>query len=237
MKSNRQQTTCNGQSSVFRSIKNKSSAIRILLVRHGETEWNRIRRFQGRSDVPLNQEGRDQAHALAQALKNERLTAIYSSPLVRAMETARLIQAFHPSISLLKEEGLIEMDLGEFEGMEGRYWAEQYPDFRTLWQESPASVKMPGGESLQEVQTRAIDTLERITQIYPPDSTLLISSHNFVNLTILCHASGKPLDKFRDLRQGTAALNILYKKGKRLWAEKINEQTHLKHLSRHNRPR
>lgn len=215
----------------------KSSAIRILLVRHGETEWNRIRRFQGRSDVPLNQEGRDQAQALALALKNERLVAIYSSPLVRAMETARLIKAFHPSISLLEEGGLIEMDLGEFEGMEGQHWAEQYPDFRMLWQEAPASVKMPGGESLQEVQIRAIDTLERITQIYPPDSTLLISSHNFVNLTILCYASGKPLDKFRDLRQGTAALNILYKQGKRLWAEKVNERTHLSRRSRPTPPK
>jgi broad specificity phosphatase PhoE len=211
----------------------KSSAIRILLVRHGETEWNRIRRFQGRSDVPLNQEGRDQAQALALALKNERLVAIYSSPLVRALETARLIKAFHPSISLLEEEGLIEMDLGEFEGMEGQHWAEQYPGFRMLWEKAPASMKMPGGESLQEVQIRAIDTLERITQIYPPDSTLLISSHNFVNLTILCYASGKSLDKFRDLKQGTAALNILYKQGKRLRAEKVNERTH---LSRRNRP-
>ena len=73
----------------------KSSAIRIILVRHGETEWNRIRRFQGRSDVPLNQEGRDQAQALALALKDECLAAIYSSPLVRAVGTARLIKAFH----------------------------------------------------------------------------------------------------------------------------------------------
>jgi broad specificity phosphatase PhoE len=72
-----------------------SSSIRILLIRHGETKWNRIHRFQGRIDVPLNQEGIAQAQALARALKNERLVAIYSNPLTRAMETARLVKRFH----------------------------------------------------------------------------------------------------------------------------------------------
>jgi broad specificity phosphatase PhoE len=205
----------------------QSSAIRILLIRHGETEWNRIHRFQGRIDVPLNQEGVDQAQALARALKNERLVAIYSSPLTRAMETARLVKAFHPSTPLFEEPGLIEMDLGEFDGMEVQRWAERFPDFRKHWLEAPATLKMPGGESLQEVQNRVVDALERITQNYSPKSTLLISSHNFVNLTILCHASGISLDRFRELKQVNAALNVLYKEGRKLWAEVINEQSHL----------
>ena len=85
----------------------KSSSTRILLIRHGETEWNRNRRFQGRSDVPLNQKGRDQGHALALALKDEPITAIYSSPLTRALETARLIRVFHSSAPLVEEEGLV----------------------------------------------------------------------------------------------------------------------------------
>lgn len=205
----------------------ESSSTRILLIRHGETDWNRIRRFQGRSDIPLNQKGRDQARALALALKDEPLMAMYSSPLVRATETARIIKVFHPSISLYNEEGLVEMDLGDFDGMEAQRWAAQYPDFRKAWQENPASVKMPGGESLEEVQIRAIDTLERITQHYPPESTLLICSHNFVNLTILCSALGFPLYRFRDLRQETAALNVIYKQGNRFWAAVVNERSHL----------
>ena len=208
----------------------KSSGTRILLIRHGETEWNRIHRFQGRSDLPLNQKGREQAHALALALEEETLTAIYSSPLARAMETANLIRKLHPSVPLFEENGLLEMDLGEFEGMEAKHWAEQYPDFLKAWLEKPGSVSMPGGESLQEVQNRALDALERIIQLHSPDSTLLISSHNFVNLTILCYALGLTLDKFRDIRQGTTALNILYKQGERLWAEVVNEQSHLQKL-------
>ena len=144
------------------------------------------------------------------------------------METARLIKNFHPSVPLFEDEGLVEMDFGEFEGMEAKRWAEEYPDFRKLWQETPASVTMPGGESLQEVQTRAIDTLERITKLYPPESTLLVSSHNFVNLTILCYALKVPLDRFREVRQETAALNVLYKQGHRLLAKVVNEHSHLR---------
>ena len=202
--------------------------MRIYLVRHGETEWNKVRRFQGRSNLPLNKEGKKQVKALALALKNKPLTAIYTSPLIRALETARLIKVFHPSIPIFEEKGLIEMDLGEFDGMKAQDWAEQYPDFRKAWNENPASVKMPGGESLKEVQVRAKHTLERITRIYPPDTTLLISSHNFVNLTILCDLLEIPLRRFRELRQENAAFNLIRKKGDRLYAELVNERSHLK---------
>ena len=104
--------------------------MRIYLVRHGETEWNRTRRFQGRSNLPLNQEGKKQVRALALALKNEPLIAIYTSPLIRAFETARLIKAFHPSTPIFEEKGLIEMDLGKFDGTKVQDWAVQYPDIR-----------------------------------------------------------------------------------------------------------
>jgi broad specificity phosphatase PhoE len=205
----------------------KSSGTRILLIRHGETDWNRIHRFQGRSDIPLNQKGREQARALALALKHEPIMAIYSSPLVRAIETARLIKMFHFSTPFFEEEALVEMDLGDFDGMEAKRWAAQFQDFRKAWQENPESVKMPGGESLKDVQTRAIDALERITNIYPPGSTLLICSHNFVNLTIVCHALEISLNRFRDLQQDTAAISVLYKQGYRLWAEIVNDRSHL----------
>jgi broad specificity phosphatase PhoE len=156
--------------------KRRFSGTRILLIRHGETNWNRIRRFQGRSDLPLNPTGRDQARALALALKDEPLNAIYSSPLVRAIETVYHIMAFHPSVPVFNEEGLVEMDLGDFEGLEAQHWA------------------------------------------------------NFVNLTILCYALEVPLDRFREIRQDTAALNILYMKGKQLKAEVVNERSHLQRL-------
>jgi probable phosphoglycerate mutase len=205
----------------------ESSDICIFLVRHGETDWNQGHRFQGRFDVPLNQDGKDQAHALALRLKDKPITAIYSSPLVRAVETARSIKVFHPSTPFFEEQGLIEMNLGDLDGMEAGRWVIQYPDFYKAWRMTPTSVKMPGGESLQEVQMRAIDTLERVSKLCQPGSTLLLCSHNFVNLTILCYASNIPLDRFRDFRQGPAALNILHKQGQRLWAAVVNDVSHL----------
>jgi broad specificity phosphatase PhoE len=207
--------------------KRDSSGIKILLVRHGETDWNLAGRFQGRSDVPLNQKGVEQANALASALGGESLAAIYSSPLARAKETARLIQVFHPSAPLYEDEGLVEMDLGEFEGIEGPRWAEKHADFRKAWRDNPASVTMPGGENLQQVQARSMAVLERITHSYPLGSTLLVCSHNFVILTILCRALEIPLDRFRELKQGTAALNVLYMQGERLQAEVVNDRSHL----------
>ena len=205
----------------------KPSGNRIILIRHWETEWNRLRRFQGRSDIPLNQKGNEQACALALALKNETIMAIHSSPLVRAIETASHIGKFHPSTPLIKESGLIEMDLGDFEGMEAQHWALHHQDFRKTWEKDPANLSMPGGESLQEVQHRAVDTLNRISELYAPDCTLLICSHNFVIISLLCFASKIPLDQFRELRQDTAALNILYKDGTDFQVEKVNDRRHL----------
>ena len=153
--------------------------------------------------------------------------AIHSSTLTRAIETASHIGKFHPSAPLIKETGLIEMDLGDFEGMEAKQWALQHQDFRQTWEKNPATLSMPGGESLQEVQHRAVDTLNRISELYTTDCTLLICSHNFVIISLLCFASKIPLDRFRELRQDTAALNILYKDGTDFQVEKVNDRRHL----------
>ena len=206
----------------------KTLGTRILLVRHGETDFNLTHRFQGRIDIPLNEEGKSQAQALALALKDEPLTAIYSSPLLRAMETARSIMSFHPSTPFFEEEGLIEMDLGELDGKQAGNWISQHQEFYKTWRTTPSHLKMPGGESLEEVQIRAMDTLERITKPYLPGSTLLLCSHNFVNRTIICHALSLPLDRFRDFQQDAAALNVLYKREGQLLAEVVNDVSHLK---------
>lgn len=205
----------------------KPSGNRIILIRHGETEWNRLHRFQGRSDIPLNPKGNDQARALAWALKDETITAIYSSPLKRAMETALHISKFHPLTPLLQESGFMEMDLGDFEGMGARRWAAEHRDFRQDWERNPAALAMPGGESLEDVQLRAVATLERISKPYPSGSTLLICTHNFVIVCLLCFASNISLDQFRELRQDTAALNIIYKDGAACHVDRINDCQHL----------
>ncbi|TKB09657.1 histidine phosphatase family protein [Desulforhopalus sp. IMCC35007] len=205
----------------------QQSDTRLILIRHGETEWNRLHRFQGRSDIPLNPRGHKQAQALALALKNESITAMYSSPLRRAAETAFHIGRFHPTIPLIKESGLMEMDLGQFEGMKAQYWKDQYQEFRGAWEKNPATLPMPGGESLEEVQRRAVDTLRKISQSNPSNSTLLICSHNFVIVSLLCFAAKISLDQFREMRQETAALNIMHTNGTDFQIEKINDRSHL----------
>ncbi|MBW1699507.1 MAG: histidine phosphatase family protein [Deltaproteobacteria bacterium] len=204
--------------------------MRILIVRHGETEWNRIRRFLGRSDVPLNQTGKQQAKALGFALKQESLSAIYTSPLARARETAELIKAYHPSVQLFEEQGFIEMDLGDFDGMLALHWASEYPQFRKAWMEKPSAVKMPGGESLQQVQERSVKSLQRIVRKHSERTSILICTHNFVICSILCHALEMALDRFREIKQDTGALNILRKDGERYQVEAINDLSHLKNL-------
>lgn len=200
---------------------------RILLVRHGETEWNRTFRFQGRSDLPLNETGTRQAEALAFTLRDEPIQAIYSSPLVRALETARIIGAFHEDAPIFQEENLMEMDLGDFDGMDARQWAKQHSDFRKRWMETPAQVQMPNGESLPQVQARAVRALKRITQSHPQGITLLVCSHNFVILTILCYAMSISLDRFREVKHETAALSVLHVEGDRLSVEMVNDRSHL----------
>ena len=202
-------------------------AQRIILVRHGETEWNRLHLFQGRSDIPLNPKGHEQAQALASALKDEAINAIYSSPLQRALETAHHIGTLHPMAPLIKEPGLMEMDLGEFDGIQAQDWAKQYQDFRKTWEKNPATLPMPGGESLENVQQRAVAVLEKISRSHPSESTLLVCSHNFVIVSLLCFASKIPLDQFRKMRQDTAALNILHRQGTEFQVVKINDRNHL----------
>lgn len=204
------------------------SGIRIILVRHGETEWNRLHRFQGRSDIPLNIKGYKQALSLAEALKEDEITAIYTSPLGRALETARHIGTFHPATPLMKELGFIEMDLGDFEGMLAHRWAAEQREFREFWEKNPGTLAMPGGESLTDVQERAVRTLERICKPYVSGNTLLICSHNFVIGSLLCFASKISLDDFRQVGQDTAALNVIYKNGSDYEVTIVNDCRHLR---------
>src|SRR3990172_9036971 len=121
--------------------------MRLLLARHGETAWNENGRFQGaRVTVGLSERGRRQAAALASAIAPLRPVAIYSSPLPRALETARAIGqplGLKPS----PVDALREMEIGQMEGLTGKDMEKRFPEFTVLWRQDPSSVAMPGGES------------------------------------------------------------------------------------------
>ncbi|MDX1661235.1 MAG: histidine phosphatase family protein [Gemmatimonadota bacterium] len=142
-----------------------SDATRIVLVRHGETEYNREDRWQGsRSDVPLNQTGRDQASAVAGSLADRydgAIEAIYASPLRRARETAEIL-ADRLDLEVEEEPALRELDHGRWDGLLKSEIVERYPDEYAAYEADPKTVRRGGGESYDDLAARLWPALERL---------------------------------------------------------------------------
>ena len=182
--------------------------MRLLLIRHGETPWNRERRVQGcRSDTELGQRGREQAEKIALVLRKQRVDAIYSSPLKRAVDTAKAIaQACGLGVNVASD--LREIDAGELEGLSQEELRKRYKEFWKEWRESDPSFPLPGGESLEGLQRRAWGEIERIIERHP-EETVAVIGHLLANLAIICRAVGLDLGHMGRLRQDPAAINIL----------------------------
>ncbi|MBP2435827.1 histidine phosphatase family protein [Microbacterium amylolyticum] len=151
----------------------------IALLRHGQTEWNRARRVQGRSDIPLNETGRAQAAAAAEALRGGEYTRITASPLLRAKETAEIIGQ---SLGLGEPalfDGLMERCYGEAEGM----------DVSTYWETYAGGKVVPGAETDDEVLARAVQTLIDIAAGGPEDEHVIAVAHGGLIRRVLEHAS------------------------------------------------
>lgn len=197
---------------------------RLILVRHGETEWNNIRRIQGGgSDTPLNEKGRQQAEGIALRLRTEEVQSIYSSPLQRALNTARAIARYHDlTVNVLPE--LREIEVGELEGKTSaevglRFDELLVPDSRN---ELP---KIPGGESLSDVQNRAWSTAQNLVNA-KSDGAVIAVTHYFVIMAIVCAAINLPLTQIRRLRlnPGTITTVTFEESGCRL--ELFNDGCH-----------
>ncbi|MFQ6019590.1 MAG: histidine phosphatase family protein, partial [Dehalococcoidia bacterium] len=157
--------------------------MRLILVRHGETDANARRLALGRADVPLNARGRWQARRLAQALRRQPIAAVYSSPLARALDTARPIADGH-GLTVVAEPGLIEMDIGEAEGLSFAEVRARFPEIQEGWASSDGpNQPMPGGERLLDVQARAWGAIERLCRRHR-EETVVAVSHNFVILSL-----------------------------------------------------
>lgn len=204
--------------------------MKLLLVRHGETDWNRERRSLGRSDIPLNQVGTEQAKRVAQALSDEKPAAIYSSPLSRALETAQAI-AQHHGLAVVVEPGLAEMDAGELDGLLFQDMREKYAELLNRWATDAEEVRFPGGENLKEVQQRAWAVIERIHRDHR-DASVVVVSHNFTILTILCKAIGLSLSQFRRMRSSLAGVSVVDLNEQGSVLELFNDTCHLEELTR-----
>lgn len=182
--------------------------MRLLLIRHGETPWNREKRVQGcRSDTELSQRGREQAEKIALLLRKQRVDALYSSPLKRAVDTAKVIaQACGLEVQVASD--LREIDAGELEGLSQEELRKRYEEFWKEWRESDPSFPLPGGESLEGLQRRAWGEMERIMERHPKE-TVVVVGHLLANLTIICRALGLDLGHLGRLRQDPGAINVL----------------------------
>jgi broad specificity phosphatase PhoE len=180
--------------------------MRLILVRHGETPHNKTGTTLGRADVPLNERGRQQARDVAGSIAVP-IDGIYSSPLSRAADTAAAIADVSGG-GVIRTEALIEMDVGEMEHLAHEDLRGRYGDFLREWMSVPANARMPGGETLAEVQQRAWYWVESALQAHR-DETVVAVTHNFVILTIACRAIGLPLDEFRRLKTSVGGKTTL----------------------------
>jgi broad specificity phosphatase PhoE len=138
----------------------------LLLARHGETDWNREHRVQGQTDVGLNDAGRRQAEALADALADEHLDAVFSSDLARARDTAEAVAGRH-GLDVVTDTALREKNFGSWEGLTDAEIAERFPD--------AARGRWGDGETTEDVAGRVLPAIERIRARHPAETVLVVS--------------------------------------------------------------
>src|SRR5262245_24781717 len=182
----------------------------ILLVRHGETAWNREGRYQGRTDIPLSEIGHAQVKALGERLRAIEIDVAYASPLGRAKATAEAILAGRTT-SLELDPGLLEISHGDWEGKLASDVQLSHAEMFGIWRTKPGreSPAGPGAETLGDVETRAWPVLARICDQLTGDQTALLAAHDAVNRVLLCRVLGLPLDRIWSFRQAPASLNVL----------------------------
>ena len=168
----------------------------LILIRHGETNWNIEGRYTGQSDIPLNTLGFQQAESLATKLRADKIDAIYSSDLQRASETARILRTDN-DIPLYLDARLREIHQGEWEGL---YFNEIYVWYRQAWEQrknTSLEVVSPGGETVGEVRQRVLEVVREIIDQHSGE-TIAIVSHGLVLVIIQVEANGLPIETVWD---------------------------------------
>jgi broad specificity phosphatase PhoE len=201
----------------------------LILARHGETAWNVEEVFRGQIDVELNQTGIKQAGLLAEYLSGQKIEAVYSSPLKRALKTAEAV-ARHHNLEVAVSPGLIDDDFGQWQGLSLREVKDKYKELYEQWAASPQLVKIPGGESLDGVRKRALGVVNEV--IANHTGAVVLVAHRVVNKVLICALLGLDNSHFWNIRQdvgGTTVFN--YEKG-RFVLTRHNDTSYLRPLKR-----
>ena len=186
------------------------SGPRLLLVRHGETNWNKESRFQGIRDIPLNDNGRSQGRKASTFLKDVAIDFAVSSSMMRPKETAEIILEQHQDVELCTTSELIEICHGLWEGMLETEIQAEYADLLQQWKDKPETVQMPEGENLQQVWDRGVSAWNKIVAEHSEtDTTGLVVAHDAINKVIICYLLGLKPDNFWNIKQGNCCVSVI----------------------------
>jgi len=201
----------------------------LILARHGETVWNVEKIYRGRTDVNLDEVGIKQAELLGNHLSNWELETIYSSPLRRAIDTANII-ARYQKIGVHIAEGLIDFDYGEWQSLSEQTVKNLYPTLHDEWHNNPHKVRMPGGESLEDVKKRAIKVVSVVLSEY--QGRIVLVSHRVVNKVLICSLLGLGNSYFWNIKQDVSGITVFNYVDGRFVLTKHNDTSHLKELQK-----
>lgn len=202
---------------------------RIVLVRHGQTEWNKQERIRGQVDIPLNEVGLAQAAATADRIVTEyRPVAVYCSPLGRAVETARAI-ASRLGLAPHIEPGFNDLNFGEWQGLSYEEVRSRWPEMAQAWMRAPHQVVFPKGESLAKVRERGMRALQWVLESHPLEEVVVVA-HTVVNRVLLCAMLGLDDSNHWRLGQDTCAVNVIEWRDGMFFIVSINDTCHLRQV-------
>jgi broad specificity phosphatase PhoE len=198
---------------------------KIMLIRHGETTWNKEEIFRGRANVELNETGLKQAQLLAEYLADEKISAIYSSPLKRALTTAEEISSYHDiKVNIASE--LNDFDYGQWQGLSHELVREKFKTLYDGWCKSPHLVKIPAGESLSDVRNRALSLVNKVIIGYK--GVVVFVSHRVINKVLICALLGLDNSHFWDIRMDTCGITTFTHENGRFVLARHNDTSFLK---------
>lgn len=203
--------------------------MRIIFVRHGETDWNVTLQYQGQGRVPLNARGREQARLTVERLRRLNADALYASDVVRAWETAAIIGSALDLTPRAMPE-LREINVGEWEGLTPEELYRRFPDHMQEYDRDPARTVRKGGESYAQLQARALIALQQIYDAHAPHGTVIAVTHGGTIRAILCHVIGLDLAYFGRMWLDNGSLSELAY-GTHGWRlVRLNDAAHLEGL-------
>ncbi len=222
------QIECLNQTShLNQKIPKKIGDSRIILIRHGETNWNKEGRFQGQIDIPLNEKGKEQASKASNYLEEIKFTKAFSSSMKRPYETAKIILK-NNNIQIEKIDSLVEISHGLWEGKLEEEIKQTWPEMLKNWHERPESVTMPEGESIQQVSERAIAAWNLICNSQQENDISLLVAHDAVNKTLICHILGLSYSDIWMIKQGNGGITVIdIFKNKNYVLSSVNITNHL----------